>query len=1654
VQTENQPVLTPDQPEAPNASKSPLVIGLVAASLGLAAGFWMLLPGSPMWALSAVALYVGITALLATSLHRRIDAQIRDLASGELTKAQGAVRELRVSEQRVLDFAESASDFFWETDSDHRFSWFSPRHLEITGVRPETLLGRRRIDVVDTELDRVNWANHQADLEARRPFRAFEWDNLDVEGTPRTFRINGKPIFDESGEFLGYRGSGVDLTSQMATEQRARQAEMRLRESLNRIPDSIALFGPDDRLALHNVGYAERFLTHESSEEHIGQTFSDLLIANRDRQVFAAEADPNRFIELRHAWHSEGSGAPLQMPLADGSHMMIRDFATDDGGRMVIVSDITALRSSQDALRTSDERLHDFADIIADWFWESDANMRFTYVSSKFEALTDFNREEYLGKTRLEMFDGEAVPDGVMRLEALCVQHETFRDIVYRRDGPSGRRHFRISGKPLFDKDGIFCGYRGVGTEVTELTGAEERLRTAEQRLVDALEASADGIAVFDAQDRLVLSNSVYRRDFFRDAFDFEPHVSYETLLRTNLDHGVVSADHLTEDWIRARVATHRAGTGEPLDVLRSDGKWIQVRDFRTEDHGTLVMISDVSELRARETALQASEQRLRDYAETAVDWFWETDAALNISYVSERFENLTGDDIKQLVGRSMTEFADIPENDGTRSDVIEDLTQHRAFRDLVIGYRSSHRGLRHLRLSGRPNVDKNGEFAGYRGSGTDVTVQIEIEVRSRALETRLKAAVEAIHDGFALFDIEDRLVLANETWINVHPQTAHLKVPGAKFEAIIRSEVSLGLPKIASQNAEEYVRARIARHRVPKDAAELQFPNGMWLRLKEYRTPAGEYVLVATDISSIKRREVELRDSERRFRAFAESSGDWFWEMDRHGCFTHVSGDEHLLNQGIDIEVGRDLRYMTNESTDSPRWEQLSRDLAQGAPIDDFQWRTKASDGVQHFMSMRGQVIRGESGAVTGYRGVARDVTTRRQVEQMLRSLASATSTRGIDEVLEIGVQSLAEVFGVRYAFIALFDEGSSEEAHTGAVWEIDHFAANTAFALAGSPSLVCASSGETQFWAAGVAAQFPEDTWLAERNIESYLSVPLQGSEGTVLGCLTLMDTEPMIIAPLVAPLPDVVAARFAAELERTRAQARLQLNEGHLRGIFEFAPVILELKDAKGRYLRVSPPFEQMYGRSPDALVGASPSDVLEAPLGDAIVKSDMDVIASGAPAQMEQTLQTPLGERTLLVQRFPIPGEDGVIAGLGSAATDITEQKIAEDRAKQDYDLLRAAIGNVKDGFALYDHENCLVLFNDGHREIYAKFEHLLEPGIDRSTVVRTMVEAGAFKFESTERRESFVDERLRAAESRVTTEIELASDRWIEVRDSFTPDGGTIIMTIDITARKQTEQALENYRDHLEDMVSARTLELERTQSSLVESERLATIGRLAATVSHELRNPLGAVRNAAYLLKRKADESDEQSLRYINIMERELHHSDRIIDDLLETTRVKDPHIMSICLGELIAEIAQSKALPDTIVVNCAQDVSSTQVNADPVQLRQVLTNLLTNTSQAVNGHGAIDVQCTIAHDVIEIKISDQGPGIADDLKDRIFEPLFTTKSKGNGLGLWISREIMRRHGGGPKPAWFGGGRCGFRHNTAAQRGGASHVDGAPAHTG
>jgi len=206
-------------------------------------------------------------------------------------------------------------------------------------------------------------------------------------------------------------------------------------------------------------------------------------------------------------------------------------------------------------------------------------------------------------------------------------------------------------------------------------------------------------------------------------------------------------------------------------------------------------------------------------------------------------------------------------------------------------------------------------------------------------------------------------------------------------------------------------------------------------------------------------------------------------------------------------------------------------------------------------------------------------------------------------------------------------------------------------------------------------------------------------------------------------------------------------------------------------------------------------------------------------------------------------------------------------------------------------------------------------------------------------------------------------------------------------------------------------------EIESLRTRLQHQDRLAAIGQMAATVAHEIRNPLGGIRGFAALLARDIGEDDPRA-RLVEKVLAGTKALERVVTDLLEFTRPIQLRLQPVPLRELAASALTYVDIgARAIVLENAVDPRA-QVTADLDKLRQVVLNLLLNAVQSIEGDGGIRIASSAVDGWIELCVSDNGCGMSAPQLEQIFSPFYTTKEKGTGLGLAIAAKIVEAHGG------------------------------------
>ena len=192
------------------------------------------------------------------------------------------------------------------------------------------------------------------------------------------------------------------------------------------------------------------------------------------------------------------------------------------------------------------------------------------------------------------------------------------------------------------------------------------------------------------------------------------------------------------------------------------------------------------------------------------------------------------------------------------------------------------------------------------------------------------------------------------------------------------------------------------------------------------------------------------------------------------------------------------------------------------------------------------------------------------------------------------------------------------------------------------------------------------------------------------------------------------------------------------------------------------------------------------------------------------------------------------------------------------------------------------------------------------------------------------------------------------------------------------------------------------------------------LGQVAGSVGHELRNPLGVMSNAVYFLQSVSSDADETTKEYLNIIKNEIANSERIVSDLLDSVRTKPPQPEALGLAELIAQTLHKCSVPPSVSVQLDIPATLPPLLVDAQQIHQVLRNLISNGIEAMPNGGTLEIgaEADAAAKMINVSVRDSGVGMTPEQLAKLFQPLFTTKPRGIGLGLVVVKNLTLANGG------------------------------------
>jgi len=739
---------------------------------------------------------------------------------------------------RLVDLG---SDWFWETDAEHRFSWFSvPASLRAV-QNPGRNMGSQRWNLPGADHPANSWADHLAASDAHETYHDFEYITGSETLGWAWRSVSGVPFFDEAGKFLGYRGTARDITERKATKARARRvAQMYaalegINQAVVNVADELGLaiaacdalyeLGGFEMVNIRRMDASASVLAPiaargiavgDLANFHLPLDDDAAQVARRARAWGPGErafqegrtcyvpdyhVDPDLAASHERA-REQGVASIVGVPLRCGARVWgVLSIASgvahcfDDELLRLIEQVGSSLSYALDSLRASAERGDARARLAAnearyrhltrlstDWVWETDDQHRLVYMTQP--QGNEVAPVAELGRARWEMPRVQGVANDWDAHRHALAAHEPFRDFHYAgRDDAGVIRWFSLNGDPVFDASGEFAGYLGTSADITARRNAEERaarltrLYAALGTIHEAVSGNAGAaelhaatcealhdiggftvsvVRMVDAAGEVLAPVASSGMDIKRlstyrfpgggtEAAQQEPGTSWSDPHPIAFREGRTCyvPDYLVDAELRASWGRAiEQGVAAVLAVpLRCGGKTcgvlsVAAREAHYFDDELRELVERAAaalsyaldgwateaQRRAAQHQLAASEERFRRLNELSVDWIWERDAELRLTYLSPSYFELTGMRPEDVLGTGIAELHEVTDDEETRRTYFAAVIAHRPFRDYEYARRDPDGVLRWRSISGDPILDDAGGFKGYQGTGRNVT--------------------------------------------------------------------------------------------------------------------------------------------------------------------------------------------------------------------------------------------------------------------------------------------------------------------------------------------------------------------------------------------------------------------------------------------------------------------------------------------------------------------------------------------------------------------------------------------------------------------------------------------------------------------------------------------------------------------------------------------------------------------------------------------------------------------------------------------------------------------------------------------------------------------------------------------------------------------
>jgi PAS domain S-box-containing protein len=898
-------------------------------------------------------------------------------------KGGGAEEALASREQELRLLVETIPALVWRAGPDGNIDYVNKRVLDYLGARLDDIAGWRWVERAhpdDVAFKITNWLKS---LETGNPhdvvcrFRG-------ADGRYRWFNVRGEPLRASDGTVLRWYGVLIDIDDRRKAEEALRESEFKLRQIIETVPGFLWSTDPDGELTHVN----QRFL------DYSGIRFEDFKHGR-----WEALLRPDDYADIAETfYHAIQTGTSYQdvmrLRRADGEfrwyHVRGEPLRNQQGDIIQwygLSIDIDEAKKAEDRLRRSEAHLTE-AQRLSHTGASAYNQSQILYWSEETYRIWGFDPAQ--GIPSREAVLQRVHPDDRDRLRAEA--EGSFGEkkglIGYRIVLPDGTvKHLESISQPMFSVSGELVEVVATHADVTERKRAEEALRESEAKIRRLVDANIIGIVIWDLEGRIIEANDAYLR-----------MVEYD---REDIASGRIRWTELTPSEWRERdervVAELRSnGTFQPFEkeYFRKDGSRIPVLIggalFEESGSEGVAFVLDLTERKCAEQALRESEYKLRQIIETIPSLVWSADPDFEVTHLNQRHLDYYGmqlEDFKRGGWKAFQHPDDLPESIRAISHAVRTGTSFQA----VHRIRRADGEFRWHDSRGAPLRDRQGNIIQWYGLTIDIDEAKKAEDRLRRSEAYLAQAQRLGQSGVSAYN-ETTILYGSEESYRIWGFDPAQGVPSreAVFERIHPGD---------RDRLNEEVQRAVGEKRGYSIGYRIVLPDGTVKHLESIGQPmfsaSGELVEIVTtqiDVTERKRAEQALRESEAKFRDYAETASDWFWEIGPDYKFTLLT--ENAFGAAAAHRLGTPCwDHALDFESEPEKWRQIWAALDSRKPFRDFVYRSMGRNGPPMYVKASGKPVFDSNGEFRGYRGTGTDVTAlmRAQEEhERLRRLES----------------------------------------------------------------------------------------------------------------------------------------------------------------------------------------------------------------------------------------------------------------------------------------------------------------------------------------------------------------------------------------------------------------------------------------------------------------------------------------------------------------------------------------------------------------------------------------------------------------------------------------------------------------------------------------